>query len=159
MVHYAAGVVALWCVLAVAGLGYGIASLVSGGPVESRYLAFGFGVIGAFVASFAVRPIVVADRAGLSVLPVFGSRLAFRWDEIQAVGVRSARRARGRGDSLEILASEDREAKLDGLWLGLTPGALRSIDQHVMAFARSLDLTAPIGALADPVEDWSDDPR
>jgi hypothetical protein len=137
VVRYAGGIVVLWIGLAVLGLVYGFATVGSDQP-EPALAGLGLGVISAFVAWFAARPVIVADRTGIEVLPLFGTRTAFRWSEVRSVGVRDVRRAAGRGPSLVVEATEDRSAQIDGLWVGATRGALEQIDASVAAFAMSI---------------------
>ncbi|MGN6696172.1 MAG: hypothetical protein ACTHN0_18475, partial [Aquihabitans sp.] len=73
VVRYAAVVVLLWIALTVAGLLGGFLA-VGDGNTEGGYIGLGLGAICAFVAWFAGRPVITADRAGLAVLPLFGSR-------------------------------------------------------------------------------------
>lgn len=137
VIRYARAVVLVWIGLAVAGLAFGFAS-AGGDDAQAGFIGLGLGVICAFVAWFAVRPVVVADRSGMAVLPVFGTRTVVRWSEVRDLGVRHVRAARGRGEALMIEASDDREIKVDGLWVGLTGGALAQIAQHIEAFAGSI---------------------
>ena len=156
VVRYAGGVMLLWWMFAVAGVGYGFAT-VGGDDAQAAYIGLGLGAICTFVAWFAARPVVVADRSGLAVLPVFGTRTALRWDEVRAIGVRSTRRSRGRGASLEIQATEDREVQIDGAWMGLVASSLRRIDARLGQFIGSLQLGTSIAALADDDTDDTDD--
>jgi hypothetical protein len=125
VVRYAGGIVVLWIGLAVLGLVYGFATVGSDQP-EPALAGLGLGVISAFVAWFAARPVIVADRTGIG------------WSEVRSVGVRDVRRAAGRGPSLVVEATEDRSAQIDGLWVGATRGALEQIDASVAAFAMSI---------------------
>jgi hypothetical protein len=148
-ISYAGGIALLWSALAAVGIGFGILSVASGANPESRYIAFGLGAVCTFVAWFAVRPVIVADRSGLAVLPVFGTKVSFRWDEVRGIGVRNSRRARGRGASLEIQAAEDREVKVDGMAVGATSKALSLMERRLRAFAGSIEVRNTIAVLVD----------
>lgn len=143
VIRYASVVVVAWVGLAVAGLVFGFASV--GDEPQAGIFGLLLGVIGAFVAWFAVRPVVVADRTGLAVLPVFGTRTLLRWSEVQGIEVRRVKAARGRGEALMIEASDDREVKVDGLWVGLTGGALHELDHQITGFADSIGVVRPSG--------------
>lgn len=143
VIRYSALVVVAWIGLACAGLAFGFAS-ASGDDSQAGIIGFGMAVICAFVAWFAVRPVVVADRTGLAVLPLFGTRTALRWSEVESIEVRRVRAARGRGEALMIEAADDREIKVDGLWVGLTGGVLADIDARIGAFADSIGVARPV---------------
>lgn len=142
VVRYANAVVVVWIALAIAGLGFGFAS-VGGDDAQAGIIGLLLGVICTFAAWFAVRPVVVADRSGIAVLPIFGTRTTLRWSEVHAIGVQRVKAARGRGDALMIDASDDREVKVDGLWVGLTGGALRQIEQQITDFADAIGVVRP----------------
>lgn len=148
VIRYAAAVVLLWIGLAAAGVVGGFVAE----PGQGRIIGLGMAAICVFVAAFAARPVVIADRTGIEVLPLFGSRTALRWSEVQGMGVRRVRAARGRGEALMIEASDDREIKVDGLWVGLTGGALVQIEQRIGAFADAIGVVRPLSA-PDPVAD------
>lgn len=150
VIRYAVGVVLVWIGLAMAGVVGGFLAE----PGQGRIIGLGLAAICLFVAAFAARPVVVADRTGLAVLPLFGSRTTLRWSEVEGIGVRRVRAARGRGEALMIEASDDREIKVDGLWVGLSGGALSQIEQRIAAFADGIGVGRSL-ALADPVaEPW-----
>jgi hypothetical protein len=151
VIRYAGIVVIAWLLLAVAGLVFGFRS-AGNDDAQAGVIGFGLAVICTFVAWFAARPVVTADRTGVAVLPVFGTRTALRWSEIQATGVRRVRAARGRGQALLIDATDDREIKLDGLWVGLTGSALQQIEHRVGVFADSIGVVRPVSA-PDPVDE------
>jgi hypothetical protein len=143
VIRYAGAVALVWIALAGAGLGLGFATAGSGDNPEAAYAGLGLGVIATFVAWFAVRPAIVADRSGCALAPLFGTRSAYRWDEVRAVGVRRVRGARGRSPALVVDASDDREAKIDGLWVGATRGGLVQMAEQLEAFVGTLDIVAP----------------
>lgn len=153
VVRAAAGVVALWCVLAAAGVICGFAA-VGAGNTEGGYIGLGLGAVAAFVAWFAVRPVVAADRSGIALLPLFGSRTALSWGEVRVIGVRHVRAARGRGPALLVEATDDREVKVDGLWLGLTAGALLRIQHEIERFAAALDIARPSFGFEPEPDPW-----
>lgn len=157
VVRYAVAVTVGWLVLALAGLIYGFLAVGSGGHAGSGFAGLGLAVICGFVAWFAVRPIVVADRTGIAVLPVFGTRTGFRWSEINGLGVGVARRGRTRGPALTIHASDDREVTVDAEWLGLTSAALTLVDGSIRTFARSIGVVGP--AADEPVVIVDEDAR
>ena len=136
VVFYPGGVALLWCGLAAVGLVFGVGAASSGDDPEATFIAFGLAAICVFVAWFAVRSIVVADRTGLALLPVFGSQQSFRWHEVRAIGVTDGHSGRRRTTSLEVRASDDRQANVDGWWLGLSDRELRRIQVRLMDFAR-----------------------
>ncbi|MCU1370337.1 MAG: hypothetical protein JWO77_1531 [Ilumatobacteraceae bacterium] len=143
VIRYAGVVVVGWIGLALAGLVFGFRS-AGGDDAQAGFIGFGLGVICAFVAWFAARPVVVADRSGLEVLPLFGTRTAIGWSEVQGIAVRRVRAARGRGEALLIEASDDREIRVDGLWVGLTGGALSQIERQIGAFAGAIGVVRPL---------------
>lgn len=143
VVRYAGGITVLWIGLAVFGLGFGFATVGSGHNPEAAFAGLGLGVISAFVAWFAANPAIVADQAGIEVAPIFGTRTTFRWDEVQAIGVREVRGARGRGPALVIDGTDEREAKIDSLWVGATRGNLDRIAVRIEEFAGSLEIAQP----------------
>lgn len=151
VIRYAGGVAAVWIGLAVAGLVFGFRS-AGGDDPQAGFIGLGLGVICTFVAWFAARPVVIADRTGLAVLPVFGTRTVLRWSEVRGIGVRRVRAARGRGQALLIDASEDREIKVDGLWVGLGGGALEQIERQIGAFADAIGVVRP-PSVPDPAAD------
>jgi hypothetical protein len=153
VVRYAAGVVLLWIGLAVAGLAFGMAA-VSGDNIEGGYIGLGLGVICTFVAWFAGRPVITADQAGLAVLPLFGSRTSLHWGEVRVIGVRHVRAARGRRQALMIDATDDREVKVDGLWVGLTGGALLQIQQAIDGFATAAEVARPVFGFEPDPDPW-----
>ena len=153
VIRYAVVVVLLWIGLAVAGLGSGVVA-VSAGNTEGGYIGIGLGAICTFVAWFAARPVATADREGLAVLPLFGSRASFHWGEIQVIGVRTVRAARGRGQALMIGASDDREVKVDGLWVGLTGRNLHRIQDAVEQFAASTGVARPAFGFEPEPDPW-----
>ena len=142
MVRYAGGVALGWIGVAVAGLAFGFATAGSDRP-EPALAGLGLGAIGAFVAWFAANPVIVADRSGIELRPLFGSRTSFRWAEVRAIKVQEVRRARGRGASLVVEATEDREAQVDGLWVGATRGALEQMAANLDAFLAAEGIPAP----------------
>lgn len=142
IVRYAGGIVVLWIGIAVAGLAFGFATVGSDQP-EPALAGLGLGAIGAFVAWFAANPVIVADRSGIEVRPLFASRASFRWSDVRAVEVREVRRARGRGATLVVEATEDREAQVDGLWVGATRGALDQMAADLDAFVVAEGIPAP----------------
>jgi len=151
VIRYAGGIVLLWVGLAVAGLGVGFATVGSGDNPEAAFAGLGLGVICTFVAWFAANPAIVADRTGIELHPIFGTRTTFRWDEVRSIGVRDVRAARGRGPALVVDASEDREVKIDSLWVGLTAGSLQRIQDAVERFASSMEVARPaFGFEAEP---------
>jgi hypothetical protein len=152
VVRYALAVVLGWIGLAAAGVVYGFVS-TGADQAQGGVIGFALAAICTFVASFAVRPVVVADRTGIEVLPVFGTRQAFRWSEVEAAGVRTSRRSRGRGLSLELRLTDDREVKVDGLWMGLGERSLRRIDDAVAGFAVGLGVAAAIAPLHDDADE------
>jgi hypothetical protein len=153
VIRYAAAVVLLWIALAVAGLVFGLIA-VSGGNTQGGYIGFGLGAICTFVAWFAARPVVRADRSGMAVLPLFGSRTSFHWGEVRVIGVRHVRAARGRGDALVIEATDDREVKVDGLWVGLTRANLRRIQDALAAFAVEAEVARPVFGFEPEPDPW-----
>lgn len=152
-IRYPLAVVLLWCGLAVAGVVAGFAAVASGNT-EGGYIGLGLGAIATFVAWFAVRPVVTADRSGIAVLPLFGSRTALHWGEVRTIGVRRVRAARGRGDALLLEASDDREVRVDGLWLGLTGGNLRRIQDDVDRFAAAQQVARPVFGFEPEPDPW-----
>lgn len=151
VVRYAGAVTLLWIGLAVLGLGLGFATVGSGDNPEAAFAGLGLGVISTFVAWFGANPAVVADPTGIRLFPIFGTRTTFRWDEVRAVGVREVRSARGKGPALVVEASEDREATIDSLWVGLTQASLQRMEQEVERFAAGAGVTGPtFGAPLDP---------
>ena len=151
VVFYPGGVALLWCVLTAIGLGFGIRAASSGDDPEATFIAFGLAAICVFVAWFALRSIVAADRTGLALLPVFGSHQSFRWHEVRAIGVTDGHSGRRRTKSLEVRASDDQQANVDGWWLGLSDRELRRIEVRLMDFARVHG--GPAIASIDPDED------
>jgi hypothetical protein len=151
VVRYAGGIVVLWIGLAVVGLAYGFATVGSDQP-EPALAGLGLGAISAFVAWFAANPAIVADRTGIEVRPLFGTRASFRWSEVRSFGVRETRRARGRGPSLVVEATEDRDAQIDGLWVGATRRGLAQMAEQFEGFVGSLGVVPSSGAEpgADP---------
>ncbi len=141
-IRYAGGVALAWIGIAVAGLAFGFATVGSDQP-EPALAGLGLGAIGAFVAWFAANPVIVADRSGIAVRPLFGSRTSLRWAEVRAIEVREVRRARGRGPTLVIEATEDREAQVDGLWVGATRAALEQMASELDAFLAAEGIAAP----------------
>lgn len=139
LVHYARGVAVAWIALAVVGLVFGY----SVDQTEGGIIGLAMTAICTFVAWFALRPVVVADHTGMAILPVFGSRTAVAWHEIRAIGVRRVRAARGRGEALMIDLSDDREVKVDGLWVGLTAGNLLRIQDLIEAYVVRIDVARP----------------
>ena len=150
VIRYAPAVVLAWIGLAVGGVAYGFVA-VGADQSQGAVIGFAMAAVCTFVAWFAVRPVIVADRTGVTVLPVFGIREVVRWSEVRAVGVRSGRRARGRGISLEVHLSDDRELKVDGLWMGLGAHSLHRIDGALAAFAAHLGVAGGIAPLRDDV--------
>lgn len=143
VIRYAGGIVLLWVGLAVVGLGVGFATVGSGDNPEAAFAGLGLGVICTFVAWFAANPAIVADRTGIELHPIFGTRTTFRWDEVRSIGVRDVRAARGRGPALVVDASEDREVKIDSLWVGATRGALQRMAEGLEGFVGTFDIAAP----------------
>lgn len=143
VVRYAAGVVVLWLALAAVGLVVGFAATSTGDHVELGYLALGLAVIAGFVASFAARPAVVADRTGIALHPIFSGRVAFAWSEVVEVAVRDVRAARGRGPALVVTAADEREARIDSLWVGATRPSLIQMEAALRTFARSIGAGVP----------------
>ncbi len=143
VIRYAGGIVALWIGLAVLGLAFGFAAVGSGDNAEAAFAGLGLGVICTFVAWFAANPAIVADRTGIRVSPLFGTRISFRWDEVRSIGVREVRAARGRGPALVVDASEERDVKIDGLWVGATRLNLSRMATELERFVDSLDVIRP----------------
>lgn len=143
MVRYAGGVVLVWVGLAVLGLGVGFATVGSGDNAEAAFAGLGLGVICTFVAWFAANPAIVADRTGIRLFPIFGSRTTFRWDEVRTIGVRDVRAARGRGPALVVEATDDREVKIDSLWVGATRTALRLMMDRLDTFVGTIGVPPP----------------
>ena len=143
VIRYAGGIALLWIGLAVLGLGIGFATAPTGDNPEAAFAGLGLGIICTFVAWFAANPALIADRTGIELHPLFGTRTSFRWDEVQTIGVHEVRAARGRGPALLVEASEEREAKIDGLWVGATRSNLDRMATQLEAFVASLDVTAP----------------
>lgn len=153
VVRYPIVVVLGWIGLAIVGLWFGFAAVVDENT-EGGYIGFGLSAICVFVASFAARPVVTADRTGMAVLPLFGSRTSFHWGELRAIGVRHVRAARGRGQALVIEAADDREVKVDGLWVGLTGSNLQRIEDAVAAFATAMEVARPAFGFEPEPERW-----
>ena len=152
VIRYAGGIVLLWVGLAVLGLGVGFATVGSGDNPEAAFAGLGLGVICAFVSWFAANPAIVADGTGIELHPIFGTRTTFQWHEVRSIGVRDVRAARGRGPALVVDASDDREAKIDSLWVGSTRSALLVMAGQLQRFASSLDI-APPRFVTDTVDD------
>lgn len=152
-IRYAAGIVLLWCALAVIGIVFGFAA-IGADNTEGGYIGLGLGAICTFVAWFAARPVVTADVTGIALLPLFGSRTALHWGEVRVIGVRHARAARGRGQALMVDATDDREVKVDGLWVGLTPGNLVRIQDEIERFAGTLEVARPTFGFEPEPDPW-----
>jgi hypothetical protein len=151
VVRYAGAVTVLWIGLAVLGLGIGFATVGSGDNPEAAIAGLGLGVISTFVAWFAANPAIVADQTGVRLFPIFGTRTTFRWDEVRAVGVREVRAARGKGPALVVDATEDREAKIDSLWVGATRSNLQLMEVQLAQFAAARGVAGPtFGAPFEP---------
>lgn len=156
VVRYPGGATLLWIALAVIGLVFGFATVGSDQP-EPALAGLGLGAIGAFVAWFAANPVIVADRTAIEIRPLFGSRSSFRWVEVRAIEVREVRRARGRGASLVVEATEDREAQVDGLWVGATRPTLERMAADLGAFLEEAGIVGPrpgVEAPAPEPEPW-----
>ncbi len=143
VIRYAGGIAALWIGLAVIGLVLGFATVGSGDNLEAAFAGLGLGVISTFVAWFAANPAIVADRTGIRVSPLFGTRTSFRWDEVRRVSLREVRASRGHGPALVLDASEDRDVKIDGLWVGATRPSLCRMATELERFVDSLDVIRP----------------
>ena len=143
VVRYAGGIVLLWLGLAVFGIGIGFGTVGSGDNPEVAFAGLGLGVICTFVAWFAVNPAVVADRTGIALSPLFGTTTTFGWGEVRSIGVRDVRAARGRGPALVVDATDDREARIDSLWVGATRTALVLVAERLEAFVAMLDVLPP----------------
>lgn len=153
---YPGWVPAVWVGLACGGLALGFLWAASE-DAEASIFALGFGLICGFVAWFVARPFVTMDRSGIELRPSFGARSAFRWSEIASVGIDAVRRGRTRGTAFVVRSADDREAVVDGAWLGLTARELHRLDATVRLFARSIGVTGP--AAADVVLDEDEDAR
>ncbi|WP_421119394.1 hypothetical protein ACE2AJ_18865 [Aquihabitans daechungensis] len=149
---YPAWVPALWVALAGGGLALGFL-WVRSDDAEASIFALGFGLICGFVAWFAARPLVTMDRSGIELRPSFGARSGFRWSEIASLGLDDVRRGRTRGAAFVVRGADDREAAVDGAWLGLTARELHRLDDAVRHFARSIGVTGPAAADAVLIED------
>jgi hypothetical protein len=154
VVRYAGGIAALWIGLAVFGLGIGFATVGSGDNPEAAFAGLGLGVISTFVAWFAANPAIVADRTGVELRPIFGTRTSFRWEEVRSIGVREVRAARGRGPALVVDATEDREVKIDSLWVGATRRALQRMAEGLEGFVGTLDIAAPTFGFESAPDAW-----
>ena len=97
---------------------------------------------------------IVADGTGIELHPLFGTKTSFRWDEVRSIGVRDVRAARGHGPALVVDASEEREAKIDGLWVGATRGNLRRMADRLEEFAASTGIAGPSFVAAPEPEPW-----
>lgn len=154
VIRYARGIAALWIGLAVVGLVVGFATVGSGDNPEAAFAGLGLGVICTFVSWFAANPAIVADGTGIELHPLFGTKTSFPWDEVRSISVREVRAARGHGPALVVDASEEREAKIDGLWVGATRGNLRRMADRLEEFATSTGVTGPSFVDAPELDLW-----